>query len=80
MQIISKRALKDKFLITYKISFSFKGFIVILLGPIGTASSNQDQTRLCILANYRVGICIKSVHFVRSRAEELHVLINRLFS
>ena len=27
-----------------------------------------------------VGICIKFVHFVRSSAEELHVLIIRLFS
>ena len=40
----------------------------------------KDQTRMCIWANYRVGIYIKFAHFVRSSAEEIRVLINRLFS
>ena len=45
------------------------------------ALSNQSSDSDVSWANYCVGIiCIKYVHFVRSCTEELHMLINRLFS
>ena len=55
-----------------------KGVIKVCLFTIRTASSNLRSDSDVIRDNYRLGLCIKFVHFVRSSAKDRHVLINRL--